>query len=411
MSLLTIQDIINNTVEYKMKVPFYRPALPPYEKIEPEFRKAYDTGMLAPGEYTMRLKSALQDYLQVKHVIPFSNCSDGMMCLCGYIKSRSNKNQIIIPSFTFAATWQAVDWNGMTSVICDVDENGLLNPKEVANYLSEHSHEVAAILAVHMFGQPAYISELSELALKYNTLLIFDAAHGMGSRLDDKRLGNNGFAEVFSMGITKTLSCGEGGFITTADNQLAEAMEKASMHGHGPGGLDVELKSLNGRIQEINSIIAYHGLTYLDDVITERQHLAGNYRNALEEIAECEPCKSHLVPIIPRRFTRSSHKDYACFLKHCNSLDYTKTNGCSERDHLANFLEENGVAVKKYYYPDIANLSVLSRPQDCGGNTIIHSSSIGNKLADNCLSLPFFNGMTKEQQEHVIGVLSEWAKR
>ena len=375
-----------------MKVPFYKPALPPYELVEPEFQDAYQSGMLAPGKYTERLVEAIKEELDVKYAIPFSNCSDGLICLAGYMKTITKKTDIIIPNFTFAATWQAVEWNGMRSIVCDVDNNGLLDPKKVEIYLSGGGHRnVAAILAVHTFGQPAYIEELEELAVKYQVHLIFDAAHGFGSLYNDMPLGNSGLAEVFSIGTTKTLSAGEGGIITTNEKQLAEAMYRASMHGHKYGSLDVELPSLNGRIQEINSIIGFHALNRLEDTITERQQLADYYCKNLQN--------SILTPIQPREGIRSSYKDFACVVNP----------EIVERNIVATTLEEKGIATKKYYYPSIKDLFINKAKEEYGDNYMILSSfEVGDDLAKNCLSLPFFNGMTIDQQDYVIECILDW---
>ncbi|MHA2065181.1 MAG: DegT/DnrJ/EryC1/StrS family aminotransferase, partial [Candidatus Thorarchaeota archaeon] len=287
-----------------MNVPFYKPSLPAYDLVESDFRKAYESGMLAPSVFTDRFKKAVEEHLGVKHAVMFSNCSDAMMCLVGYIGRLTQKKRVIIPNFTFASTWQAVDWNGMTAVLVDTDDRGLMDPQSVESALLR-SGPVACILAVHMFGEPAYVEELQELALQYGTTVIYDSAHGLGSLYKDKPLGGWGMAEVFSIGTTKPLSAGEGGILTTNDDQLAEAMHRAAMHGHKYGELDVEVRSLNGRIQEINSIMGYHALQKLEEETVKRCNAASYYHGRLAHFAP------DLTTLLPRPGVRSTYKDFA----------------------------------------------------------------------------------------------------
>lgn len=375
-----------------MEVPFYKPHLPPYEKVEKEFRDSYERGMLAPSRYTYRLENKLQEYLNVKHVVAFSNCSDAMMCLVGYLGDLTGKKKVIIPGFTFAATWQAVDWNGMEAVVADTDESGLIDVDHVKRLLTKHGQDVAAILAVHMFGHPPDIEFLQELALKYKTYLIFDAAHGMGTLYNGQRLGNSGLAEVFSIGTTKTLAAGEGGILTTNDSQLAEAMRMAAMHGHKQGELDVEVKSLNGRIQEINSIIAYHGLEELDDSINQRIKSAMYYNKHLKNVPRLRLWSRDID-------VRPSYKDYTIFL---DSPQVPTKELCSFRDRVVEKLAIRQVPTKRYYYPAVPDLFCF-KGVECGFDTY----PVCRRLSAGCISLPFFTGITEEQQNYVIETLKK----
>lgn len=387
-----------------MQVPFYKPYLPPYDLVEADFRDAYSRGMLAPSVYTDRFTEAVEEYFGVRHAVAFSNCSAGMMCLVGYLKELTGKSSIVVPNFTFAATWQAADWNGMNTILVDVDEQGLIDLNHLEKVLAEHAPDVAAVLAVHMFGRPPDLIVLQEMTMRYKTHLIFDAAHGMGTLVDGKPLGSCGLAEVFSIGATKTLAAGEGGVLTTNDDQLAEAMRRASMHGHKYGGLDVELKSLNGRIQEINSIIGYHGLPLLEDSIRRRQEAAEIYNVAINSYPRKRwyylRTLSSAANVVP------SYKDYTIFVELTTAAGPAGRSTFDVREQIVEHLAVRGVNTKRYYYPDLARLSVIQTGQGLGGAVLNGDAcSTGSKLADGCISLPFFTDITREQQEYVLGAL------
>jgi dTDP-4-amino-4,6-dideoxygalactose transaminase len=391
-----------------MKVPFYKPSLPPYELVEADFRDAYERGMLAPSKYTERFVRAVEEHLGVKHAVAFSNCSDAMMCLVGYLKDLTGKSTVIVPTFTFAATWQAVDWNGMNTLLVDVDSHGRLDPVELEKALREHHKDIAAVLAVHMFGCPPDLGALQELTMKYKTHLIFDAAHGFGTLVGGKPLGSSGLAEVFSIGTTKTLAAGEGGVLTTNDDQLAEAMYRAAMHGHKYGELDVELKSLNGRIQEINSIIGYHGLPLLRENIEKRQIAAAFYSDAL-----CGRVWGgfDLRPPAVEESVVPSYKDYTVFLSPRDRSAYDYYAGrkvVDVRDQLVAALESRGVGTKRYYFPDISRLTVIQTGQGLGGKVETYRAFCrGRLLANTCISLPFFTDITREQQGYVLEMIDD----
>jgi len=373
-----------------MLVPFFKPSLPSWEAIEPDLKEMYSSGMLAPGKYGDRFLEKMKQYLNVRYTVGFNNCSSGLMALAGYMKKVTNRNKVIIPNFTFASSWQAGDWNNMDTILVDTDQNGLISIPQVEEILKKQGQEIAYIMAVHMFGNPAPVEDLQRLGIQYQVPIIYDSAHGLGSLYKNKRLGNWGAAEVFSFGTTKPLSAGEGGLLTTNDPLLADAMQRAAQHGHKVGTLDVEVKSLNGRLQEWNSILAYYGVLDLEEQIVKRNELAQEYISLLTQHLSNE-----VRLLIPDETNRSIWKDFTVVI---NNIDIEK---------LSKELMSCGIGTKRYYYPSIDNLFVIKNKLT---DTKIEKPvdlSQSHQLAQNCISLPFYTDMTKDEINYVVQELKK----
>jgi dTDP-4-amino-4,6-dideoxygalactose transaminase len=291
-------------------------------------------------------------------------------------------SEVIMPAFTFSATYQACKWNGLKPVLVDCDKRGNIDPEEVKKAISPNTK---AILAVHMFGHPAPISELEELAAKNGLKLFFDAAHAFGSKYHGKYVGGFGDAEVFSLGPTKTIPVGEGGLVTTNDGGLAERIRLAANHGHGPGELDARVHGMNARLEEINGVVGLHILKQIEKNIERRLWLANLYIDELKSI-------KGIKVIEPDNDIRSTFKDFAIY------VDETSF-GCS-RDKLCEALTSKEIMTKKYYDPPIHYLTV-AREEFAG-----RSFPVTEKLSSTTLSLPFYSHMPEGEIEQICEAIA-----
>ena len=144
-----------------MRIPIYKPELPPYEVVESDIRSMYSSGMLYPGPFTDRLVTEVQDFCDVSFCLPVASCSLGLMLMLNSIRSGLFVEQsgvvnlgakVIMPAFTFNATLQALEWNGLVPVVIDVDDDGQMSLPHLEQCLEDHPHNVSAILGVHMWG-------------------------------------------------------------------------------------------------------------------------------------------------------------------------------------------------------------------------------------------------------------------
>lgn len=351
-------------------IPIVKPTLPPYEEMEDQIREVFQTGMLTSSKYVAAFEKEAAQYLGVDQAIAVASGTAGLMLILTTLPAGS---EVIMPAFTFSATYEACKWNGLKPILVDCDKRGNIDPKEVEKSISS---KTTAILAVHMFGHPSSVDELGHIAKKHKLKLFFDAAHAFGAKYRERYVGGGGDAEVFSLGPTKTMPVGEGGLITTNDQVLAKRIRLASNHGHEPGDLDALVHGMNGRLQEINGIVGLHLLKRVDTHIERRNYLADFYRRELDKI-------KGIKIIAPEEDVCPTYKDFSIFVDE-------EVFGCS-RDELAKQLGSKQIVTKKYYYPPIHKLTVAL--EEFAGQTY----PVSERLSSTTLSLPFYTHMSEQE--------------
>lgn len=360
-------------------IPITKPTLPPYEEVETAIREIYSSGMITNSKYVRAFEQKVATFLSVRHVVAVPSCSTGLIVLLSTLPEES---EILMPSFTFSATYQALLWNGLTARLVDCNESCNIEVKQVEQ---EITPKTAAILAVHMYGTATDLEELEEIARRRNIALFFDAAHGFGAKYKGNYLGGFGNAELFSLGPTKTLPVGEGGLITTNDTNLARRVRLVCNHGQPPNSLDSTVRSLNGRLEEINAAIGIRILDEVDYWVARRQELAAMYYSKLADIPGLT------FPIVPK-YALSSYKDFCVFID-------PKRFGM-DREQLMKRLEKNDIQTKRYFYPPIHKLTVA--------RGLFERSHLPNTefKASRVLALPMYSHMPFEEVSYVCQSIS-----
>ena len=358
-----------------MQIPIYKPELPPYEVVEPEIRAMYASGMFYPGVYTDRLIEQVQQYTGVKYVLPVSSCSMGLMIALSIIPKGS---YVVIPSFTFSATLQSLEWNGLHPVTVDVDDNGLMDLNALEDCLDNVSG-IKAVLPVHMWGNLCDVEKFEKVCHTHNIPVFFDGAHVFGSF--DNGSFAPGNATVFSIAATKPISAGEGGLIVTNNPFLFTRYRDIANHGLHES-LDTKEKGINGKIQEFNSILAYHAIQQFDKTKARRRELMEYYRANLADVPSMRIWET-------REGVDPSYKDCVLFT--------------DRRDELDAFLQSQGIGTKRYFDPAIPDMGSF--------DGIEHSGDNARKLAKTCLSLPLYPALTNEEIEYIITIVRSFFKR
>jgi dTDP-4-amino-4,6-dideoxygalactose transaminase len=360
-----------------MQIPIYKPELPPYSEVEPEIRAMYESGMLYPGPYTDRLVAEVEEFCDVNFCLPVSSCSVGLMLMLARIPQGS---QVIMPAFTFNATLQALEWNGLVPLVVDVDDNGQLDPVRVCEALIDHPFDVKAILGVHMWGNLLDTYEFGRIAGGgmdgQVRPMFYDGAHALGS-FDDEAIAP-GTATCFSIAATKPVSAGEGGLIVTNDEDVFNELQDASSHGlHG--SLDTRIKGINGKIQEFNSILAYHALKAFDKTRMRRTKIMEFYRDSFDDL----PLR---VWETREGVHTSSYKDCVVF--------------ADDRDALDAHVQAAGIGTKRYFEPAIPDMGSFKG--------IEHSAGNARRLAATCLTLPLYPALTDVEVEYIVRTVREF---
>lgn len=291
------------------------------------FERQYYTNQ---GPLVRQLETRLAQRLQVRHAICVTNATIGLLMACEALQLTG---KVIVPSFTFIATAQALSWCGLTPVFCDVDPvTHQITPALVEPLIDD---EVSAILAVNLWGDACPAGPLQALADRHGLKLFFDSAHSMGCEVAGVPLGRFGAVEVFSFHATKVFSTGEGGCLTTDDDELAARLRNIrSSYGAGHP-VDV-VKTSNGRMSEAQAAIGLLNLDTFDDALARNRDLFDAYASHLADVPG-------LTIYRPRQVSRSNHQ-YVI-------LEVDEAAFGLSRDALQARLKAQNILARRYFHP------------------------------------------------------------
>jgi len=357
-------------------LPITRPHLPELEKVMLELQDTFNSGIITNGKYVAEFEERCAEYLEVENVIAVSNATAGLMLI---IKALGLDGEVLVPSFTFTATGLSLKWNNLEAVYVDCDQKTFtIDPGAIEKAIRGNT---CAILAVCIFGNPPDIESLDKLAKSYRLNLIFDSAHGLGTKYKNRLIGGYGDAEVFSLTPTKTLTTGEGGLITTNDNELARKIRKMRNYGI-ESDYDTEFIGLNARMLEFSAILGLKSLEKIEEIISLRNKLAQSYREKLSTLAGIEFQRIS-------QNCRSTFKDFAILIdEESFGLD---------RDKLALSLEKENIQTRKYFYPPLHLQKAYRHFYPKYNNELVNTLKISN----NILCLPIFADMKKDELSKV----------
>lgn len=352
-------------------LPLSRPSIADPDAVARDVEAIVRSGLLTNGPFVRRLEARAAEYLGVRHCVAVSSCTAGLMLV---LRAAELTGEVIVPSFTFAATAHAVDWNGLRPVFADVDPDTLtLSPASVEGTVGMRT---SAILATHVYGTPCDVEGLAAVADEFGLRLLFDAAHAFGSRHAGRMVGGFGDAEVFSLSPSKVLVAAEGGIIATDDDLLAERCRIGRDYGN-PGDYDCRFVGLNARMSELHAATALASFEDLEERLEERNRLATAYQAALGSIPGLS------FPVV-RDGDRSTYKDLTVMIDPARFGAPTRP--------VAEALGAEGIDSRRYYDPPVHRMRAYRSRGRVAGDLPVTAWA-----AEHVLSLPLWTGMTNAQ--------------
>jgi dTDP-4-amino-4,6-dideoxygalactose transaminase len=342
----------------------------------------YRSGWLSMGPRTAEFEATFADYVGVGHAVAVSSGTAALHLMCLAAELRTG-DEVIVPSLTFVASANAVRYTGARPRFADIA--GLREP-----WLSAERIEAAitpatrAIMYVDYGGHPGELEAARALAKEHGLLLLQDAAHAIGSRAGGRHVGSLGVASAFSFFSNKNLAIGEGGMVTTDDDELAGRLRLLRSHGmttltwdrHRGHASDYDVVALgfNYRLDEPRAALGLTRLRRLDEENAARRELDARYREALADVVTCA------LPATPG--AESAHHLFPIVLK-------AGTSRAAFRRRLAS----DGVQTS-VHYPPVHRFSIHAD----GAPEL----PVTDDYAERTVTLPLFAHMTAEQQEIVI---------
>lgn len=300
-----------------------------YQLLKEEFEAAYQrvisSNSFILGQETQDFERNFANYCEVKHAFGVGNGLDALHLILKAM-GIGNKDQVIVPANTFIATWLAVTYAGATPIPVEPDPLTYnIDPNKIESAITK---DTKAIIAVHLYGQPADMDAIHSIAKRHKLKVIEDAAQAHGAKYKGRRVGSISHAAGFSFYPTKNLGAfGDGGAVTTNDSELAEKISLLRNYG-SPTKYKHVVKGYNSRLDEFQAAFLNVKLRKLSEWNEKRRRLAHNYINRLKEI------DGLILPFTPSWAEPVWH---LFVVQHEN------------RDTLMNMLKQNGIATMIHY--------------------------------------------------------------
>ncbi|OKL50234.1 DegT/DnrJ/EryC1/StrS family aminotransferase [Boudabousia marimammalium] len=289
-------------------------------------------------------------------------------------------DEVIVPSFTFAATGNSVALTGATPVFADIElDHFCLDPKSVEASITE---KTKAIMPVHLYGHPAAMKELRAIADKHGLMLFEDAAQAHGATLDGTPVGAFGTFGMFSLYPTKNMTSGEGGMVSCENAEVARRVRLYRNQGMERQYAN-ELVGLNNRMTDIHAAIGRVQLTKVDAWTKTRQENAKFLTENLEGV---------ITPKVAEGATHVYHQ-------------YTIRVESGDRDGFVQALREEYQVGSGVYYP-IPNHRLESLAPYAPGLEL----PVTEEAAKTCLSLPVHPSLSAEDLERIVEAVNTLAK-
>ena len=270
-------------------LPFSRPAIT-REAID-EVVACLESGWITTGPRTRKFEEALQAYLGAPRVLALSSATAGLHLALLALDLKPG-DEVITTPMTFAATLNTIVLAGGTPVLVDIEDNSY--NIDVGQLESVVSPRTRAVVPVHFAGCPVDLDPLYALAGKHGLRVIEDAAHAIGAEYKGRRIGSFGDVQVFSFHPNKNMTTGEGGAVSTRDEELASKIALLRFHGmdreawdrfgkKGSQHYEIVVPGFKYNMMDIQAALGLHQLPMLDGFIARRTELVNRYRDLLRD--------------------------------------------------------------------------------------------------------------------------------
>ncbi|OXZ38925.1 transcriptional regulator [Finegoldia magna] len=377
------------------------------EEVNASVLECFKNAQYIMGENVKQFEKEIAEKIGVKHAITVGNGTDALIIA---LKSLGIKegDEVITTDYTFFATAEAIRFVGATPVFCDVElDTYNIDPSQIEEKITD---KTKAIICVHLFGNACKMDQINDIAKRHNLYVIEDAAQAINSQYKGKNVGNLADLACFSFFPTKNLGCfGDGGMITTNDDDLATIIRALKVHGSGENGMkayailnDEEVEVVeqnsgdntvynplkyynylighNSRLDEIQAAILRIKLKHLDEYTENRRSISHKYIDALKNTSL----------VMPTETEGGKHVFHLFILQSEN------------REEIESKLKEKGIATGTYY-------KVPMHLQKAFNDLGYKKGDFPNAeyLSERTFAIPLFPEMNDEEREYIINSIKE----
>jgi len=371
-----------------MRIPFHKPYI-----TEEEIEGVVDSlknGWLTMGKKTIEFEERFKAYIGSQHAVAVNSCTAALHLALRVIGIKEG-DEVIVPTTTFVATAEVVNYFNAKPVLVDVErDTHLIDVEKIEEKITKRTR---AIIPVHFSGQPADMDPIMELAKKYNLFVVEDAAHALPAWYKGRKIGTIGDITAFSFYATKTITTGEGGMATTDNPEWAERMRILRLHGiskdawkrytkEGSWEYDVLENGYKYNTTDINAALGLAQLKKADWLWERRKYIAERYNEVFKDYKE-------LILYKVKEDRTSSWHLYPLKL----NLEALKI----DRNGFIGELKKRGIGTSVHFIPLYRFTYYKERfgytPQEFPNSEWVF---------ERVLSLPIYPGMSEEEIDYVI---------
>lgn len=358
-------------------IPISKPAIGPREK--ELVLDALDSGWVSSiGKYIDEFEAGFARYCGTEYALAVSNGTTGLHLALAAL-GLGPGDEVIIPDLTFVATANAVAYTGAVPVLADIDTDTLcIDPTSVRSLISPRTK---AIIPVHLYGHPADMDALTEIAGAHGIALIEDAAEAHGAEYKGRRVGGIGKCGVFSFYGNKVITTGEGGMLTTNDRDFYTLARRLRDHAMSPQRRYFhEERGFNYRITNLQAALGVAQLERIDDFLARRTEIMDWYNAAI-------------VTSDRVRLNRVKNWAKSAFWMICLEVDGFDEAG---RDAFMQKLKARGIDTRPYFCTMSSMPMYQQKPLP-----------VATRKAQTGLNLPSFYELTKQDVQRIGAEVNE----
>jgi len=357
------------------------------------------------GPEVQKMEEEFCDYLKCKHAIGVSSGTDALLLALMAIDLKPG-DEVIVPTYSFFATAGVVSRLNAVPVLTDIDPVTFnIDPAEVKKKITK---KTKAIIPVHLYGQSADMEPLMSIAKEHNLKIIEDAAQAIGTQYKDgKFVGTIGDIGCFSFFPSKNLGCyGDGGLVTTDDDDLAFKLKIKRVHGGEPKYYHKVIGG-NFRLDAIQAAVLRVKLPHLDNWSEQRRKNAETYNKFFIEAGLAEETgrikfDNKNKVLIPKAIYKSEIRNPKSEIRNYHIYNQYIIR-VVQRDELRNFLTKNDIGTEIYY-------PVPFHLQECFANLNYKKGDfpLSEQAGDTSIALPIYPELSPEQQKFVVEKIKEF---
>lgn len=373
-------DMTVKPVQVEKPIYVTQPFLPPLEEFIPYLQQIWDKKILTNGgPFHQQLEKELCDYLGVKHISLFTNCTIGLVTA---LQALRITGEVITTPYSFVATAHSLLWNGIKPVFVDVDPITLnMDPSKIEAAITP---QTTAIMPVHCYGHPCDVEAIQKIADNYNLKVIYDAAHAFGVKDKSGSVLNHGDLSVLSFHATKVFNTFEGGAIVSPDAKTKLRIDQLKNFGF-VDETTVVAPGINGKMSEINAAFGLVQLKHINGALAKRKEIDTAYREQLASVKGIR-CLGGTGD------AESNHSYFPILVQPEYPLS---------REALYQKLKDHGIFARRYFYPLISDFPMYRSMPSAQRDNLPVAADASVKV----LCLPIYPALSEQDLYRIVAVI------